>query len=375
MVLAGLTAMAIATGPALLQSLRPGGPKNDFRSFYLGGRLAGSQHLYAEANRAAQLEADASGQNPLPFIRPPFYAALLAPLARLPYVPAYIVWQVCSFLVLFATALAWRQEGAALWSMACAWSVPAAYNLIRGQDAFFLLAILSASVLLLRTGRDVLAGLIFALCGIKWHLFLLLPVFIAASRRWRFGAGAVAGCAALAGFSFAAAGWNWPLEYRDVVAYASVTPHWSDMPNLRGLLFNAHLPRVFELLMSGAGICLIGFRLRRMPCDQALLVAVAGGVLVSPHAYLYDCVLFIPLLVTGLRFGAREATRVVSLLLLTPFFYLPFFRPGYEIAGQICLLAGFAVLAADTFQPGRSLRTTDGRRRNSPAFRTRQVAG
>jgi hypothetical protein len=66
---------------------------NDFRAFYIGGRLAGGDRLYdANAALAAQQQTLGEGNVHMLMVRPPFYYVFVAPLARLPYRTAWLLW-------------------------------------------------------------------------------------------------------------------------------------------------------------------------------------------------------------------------------------------------------------------------------------------
>src|SRR5674476_61843 len=105
------------------------------------------------------------------FIRPTFYALLLKPLSWMPYLPAYVVFQifsvgVCLLYFLRTYGRQWREV-----YVFAAMSLPIISNIVNGQDVTLLLAFCTASLMLARKNRDFLAGLVFALCAIKFHLF------------------------------------------------------------------------------------------------------------------------------------------------------------------------------------------------------------
>ena len=62
----------------------------DFSAFYSGGSLVGSPQLYSPAAAfAVQDRAIGCHHENLVFIKPPFYALLMWPLAQLPFVAAF----------------------------------------------------------------------------------------------------------------------------------------------------------------------------------------------------------------------------------------------------------------------------------------------
>ena len=90
-----------------------------------------------------------------------------------------------------------------------AMSIPAISHMVNGQDVTSLLLFCTPSLLLSRRQRDSAAGLVFALCAIKFHLFVFVPLAIFAHRRWRLFAGAAVGEVAL--FLTGLAGGAWPV--------------------------------------------------------------------------------------------------------------------------------------------------------------------
>ena len=140
------------------------------------------------------------------------------------------------------------------------------------------------------------AGLILSLCCIKYHLFALLPLLIAGRREWRFGSGVAGGGIVLVAVSFAVAGARWPIQYLNVISSSAIAPHEETMPNLHRLLLGVPHRAVFEVMLSLAVACLVWFIIRNSNFEYGMAAILVGGVLVSYHAYLDDCVLLIPAL-------------------------------------------------------------------------------
>ena len=66
----------------------------DFSAFYSGGSLVGSPQLYSPAAAfAVQERAIGCHHENIVFIKPPFYALLMWPLAQLPFVAAFYVFR------------------------------------------------------------------------------------------------------------------------------------------------------------------------------------------------------------------------------------------------------------------------------------------
>jgi len=133
--------------------------QNDFVSIYTGAKLAGTPDLYS---RPANLQANQSilgfQMEGTTYIRAPFYAILLKPLAALPY-------RVASTIFL-------RRR-----SPAFCGSCP----VFKGVPGAAVLCVLehTPAILLFRHNRDFAAGLVWSLCAFKFHLFLTLALLLA----------------------------------------------------------------------------------------------------------------------------------------------------------------------------------------------------
>src|SRR5258706_1640495 len=82
--LIGLAVNCLIMGPGVFHTAAEG--RNDFRQFYIGGKLAGSGNSY-DQSRILEAQREAFGYSNLHLtpVRLPFYYSLLSPLARLPY--------------------------------------------------------------------------------------------------------------------------------------------------------------------------------------------------------------------------------------------------------------------------------------------------
>src|SRR5437762_13554770 len=105
----------------------------------------------------------------LQFIRPPFYAALLWPLGKMPYRQSYLLWQALCICALLGFILLWRTPCREAAMVACCWSLPLILAFAHGQDLAFLLLIVAAS-LRIHLKRSLAAGGLLSLCAIKVHL-------------------------------------------------------------------------------------------------------------------------------------------------------------------------------------------------------------
>lgn len=312
--LAGFLVLSIMIGPALRSTFGSQGVRNDFLSFYSGAKLLPACELYRlDATLELQRRLNTADGTPpvyISYVRPPFYAALLSPLARLDYGNAYAIFQAGSLLSFGLAMALWRRFDPGVCLLLVGFSSAMAVALLRGQDDALVLLFTSLSAALLRKGRHFGSGAILALGLIKWHLFLILPFLIVARKMYRFGAGFVTATGALLALSFARC-LDWPLEYWRALRQTEPIVHVTSMPNLRSLLHGIPGEPAVQVLglLLGVALC---WRVFRSPCgaDEALATCLIAGVIFSAHAYAYDCVLVLPAVVVAVsRLGRGPVVK------------------------------------------------------------------
>lgn len=292
---------------------------NDFLSFYAGAKLGGSSAIYDPdtISRIQLSEAGVTGPL-LRYIRFPFHAALLSPFGLVPYPVAYVVWQVCCVAAFLAFLWTWPSPSRRELILASSCSVPALWSFVNGQDLPFLLLAIGLSIRLLLAGRPAVAGLAFAFCLAKFHLFLFVPLLLLRPDARRFAVGLMLGVSLLLTISFAVAGPGWPLDYWGTVLNGRIHNGMHHAPNAYGLgiLPTAVHVRVMLMVVVGAGVWYIG---RQTPFEAALSVAIIAGVFVSPHLSLHDTVLLLPAIVClSMAMQLTSLTRMCALGLLIP---------------------------------------------------------
>jgi hypothetical protein len=186
----------------------------------------------------------------------PWQALLMAPLGRLPYPQAYWIWIALHLVCFAAFVCIWlAPRDCVLWG---ATFFPLAASIIVGQDALLLALCLAGVLRLAERRQDLSAGFLLALCTAKPHLFLLVPLALAAHRRWRIVLGAVLGSLVLLILGMAAAGPEWPRRWLTILT----TVGEQSGPDV------ATRPSVFQFGMNEATVGI------------AVALAVAFGVLV-----------------------------------------------------------------------------------------------
>ena len=303
----------------------------DFAAFYAGGRLAGTPQTYsANAVFAEQERAMGCHEDYLVFIKPPFYAILLWPLAQLRFETAMKIWHILILAAL--AAFLWLWPGNRLAHAAgLVWFLPVATSYNVGQDVAFVLAAVAGAYVLLTKRRPFLAGVLFGLCAIKFHLFLLLPLLILHRRLWRVALGGLAVGTVFLALSFAAYGPAWPHLYWTALQDPRSNPYPWNLVNLAGLLRSAWW---IPCAVPVAALCWYLIRVGKH--ELALAAILAGGTLIAPHNTVSDGVLFLPLLFWSLESPFPWA-RAAAVFTLTPFY--KFLPPGTLQVLLLLLLA------------------------------------
>lgn len=265
---------------------------------------------------------------------PPFFLALAALLALMPYALALAVWQgVTLGLYLWAirTILSTRSwsgssqddgttgspAGDPLWLL-LAVAFPAVFiNLGHGHNGFLTAALLAAALIQLDR-RPVLAGILFACLAYKPQFGLLVPLVLAASGRWRAFAAATVTVVVLAATVTLAFGFDvWTaflastkftrtvvLEHGDTGWYKiqsvfSVVRMWG------GSIPLAYAAQITVTLLVAAALGWLWHSRAAFPLKAAALAI--GTILATPYSLDYDLMVLAPaiafLVADGLQRG------------------------------------------------------------------------
>lgn len=311
---------------------------NDFSTFYAGAELAHTPALYDHESMRREVRAlwPDSGDSEV-FLRAPFYAVLLKPLAWLPYRAALVAFLCLSMGSFLWFVIRFAKECAYLPVLA-AFSVPMYLNVNGGANVPLLLAVIGGFVLLTRRGRDFAAGLVLALCAIKFHLFVFVPLLLLLERRWRILLGLCAGSVALA----LAGGITLIGSWLKLMFSATITgiPVWklSPAPNIHGLVTVLGANSALEYLLVALVIAAFLWLCFRVDNFELLLgVSLVCGLLVSFHSFTYDDLLLMPVLVLV---APVRILREITGLALTPIAFLATFAGGlYSTIIPLLLLA------------------------------------
>ncbi len=360
----------------------------DFTIFYTAGKCIlqgqGRQLYDLETQFAIQREFASEvkhRENALPFNHPPFEALLFAPLARLPYVAAYVVWAAFNIALILGFWILLRPRLPSLHGFLPALPLlaifgffPLAIALLQGQDSILLLFLYGLVFSALATGRNFVAGVCLALALFKFQLVLPFVLVLLLRRQWRAVAGFVVTAFGLLLLSAAVVGWSGVMAYPGFVlrlsrsgAQAGIYPR--AMPNLRGLvagsLHLAGLPAA--LLIIALSIALLalaahGWREqagRRFVLGFSLCLTVT--IITSYHMLTHDLSLLIlailllaELLVSGEIVGPARRILVASIAVL-------FLTPLYAVLQFWLREMNLMVFAVATFAAGTAIAVTSKR--------------
>jgi hypothetical protein len=319
---------------------------DDFPEFYTAGKLATSAELYSPSVIHAMEAQHHGGMFSLPFLRPPFYAGLLWPLSGLRYPLARWLWGIASAIAAMAAVWLWEIGSMPRRFAIAAWLFPFSFAIVSGQDSVFVLLLAVLMARFLAGERPAAAGVMLALCTIKYHLFTGVVVYLIGARRWRTLIWAGIGVAIETGASFWLQGSHWPGRYLALLRQPGSDIGVRGMPTLRGLF--SRMPATDLLEIAGVLVLLglLWFAAGRIDVFQGTALALGVGLLAGRHAYPYDLVLLFPML-TGAAETRGYPRLAVTTLLVPPVYILPWIAGLTEwsfLVSQVIVLGAIAVL-------------------------------
>ncbi len=330
--------------------------KNDFVTFYAGAKLAGTPELYSKTANVEAIRGLVGQDLGVMYIRAPFYAAILKPMAWLPFLTAYAVFSLLSLSAYVWFTARFTRECSAL-PFLSAISIPFLADLSAGQDASFMLAILGAAILLMRRkNRDFAAGLVLSLCAFKFHLFLFVPLLLLLKRRWTIVSGGIAGTAALTLLGMLVNGADSMLRWIKVLRDPWINPDAGGMPNIHGLVacLNGGM-RLEAVLIAAVCVVFVWMTLRTTNFELLFAASLVCGLLVGFHSTIVDDLVLFPVMVLVLASSQLVPLRAAVGLILTPIpYFLVLAGPPYAAAFPISLLLMLFAMAFDVWKAGRA---------------------
>jgi arabinofuranan 3-O-arabinosyltransferase len=199
----------------------------DFLSFWLGGQFALQRNAAGAYNYSTFSAAQAlviKSAPPVAYYRmvyPPTVLLLFAPIARIPYVPAFFAW-IAATLCLYAVALYAILPSLLTIVLALA-PLPIAKSVYGGDTTFLMAGLLGLSLAFI-SRRPYLSGVCLGILTYKPQFVLFFPLALVITGQWRVITGAAASASLFAGAAALAFGSNaWLLFLRSMQGHNPAT--------------------------------------------------------------------------------------------------------------------------------------------------------
>jgi hypothetical protein len=327
---------------------------HDFLNLYTGAKLALDGRFAELHNVDVQLAEEQkyapANDRLVPFVRPHFYAALLAPMALIPFGAAFWTWIAAQTLLLFGCWYWGFRQFPADSLVFSALYLPTALGIAHGQDGVLMLVISIASYSLLRSGRHFAAGSVLALGLIKFHLFLLWPAAMLVARDWNMLAGFSAIGALEALISAALGGVTGVTNYIAMLTNKdlerlSPTPEF--MINAQSIAANlAEGNMVVRIAWTVLVAAMWLIAIWRAPMWRWWAATALAGLLLVPHTYGYDAALLLLPVWLCLFENTEKRLRIVATLASTPIpFLLTLADKPWSAAAALALTAMLVAMA------------------------------
>jgi hypothetical protein len=329
----------------------------DFLNFWMYGRAASSAHPGAwydphiyNTMLAALLGGNYPGQN---WSYPPTLMLLMAPFARLGYLPALALWTALGLAIFVPVIWRYVSDWRALVAVLC--SPAAVFGIISGQISFLTTALMIGAFMWLDR-RPIAAGVLIGALTLKPHLGVLFPIVLAVSRRWTvFASAAITalGLAAISVLLFGVTPWadyvGIGLPVQNIVLSdpnGIATPFYPTLfMNLRGIGLPYGAAMAAQASLAVVAITIAAWSFRNRANEPRTLVALffACSLSALPYMLAYDtlalCVAALALLADGtLDARGRWLARLI--------YWLPLLQIGLgtlHVPGPALIAPAFAL--------------------------------
>ncbi|MBY0551563.1 MAG: DUF2029 domain-containing protein [Candidatus Obscuribacterales bacterium] len=351
---------------------------NDLPEYYAGASLiskgqGASVYLLERLGTEEQIIfPDMSGRIVGLFI-PPFSVPLLMPVLLMPVAAAPVLWTAFLSACALGACLVLRKtfvlsNVSTLWLLAIMCLSGPLYESLRiGQLAPVLLLAFSLSILKMKQGRDISAGLWLSILLLKPQELLPIMLYLFGASKWKvIGATVVVG-AVLALISTTLVGVDGWRHYFQLVGDVNLNTRYMQpelSATVRGQLLRllgvdatgANLVSLIVLTLTSGFIVFCGKKLKG-DLNGLLFIAVPLGLVTALHCHDYDLLLLAPSIVSLVRFEpAAKIPAPVTLLavgaggvFMVPIYvmihYQYLLKGGAVNPGFIVLLIGSIALA------------------------------
>ncbi|HET7467149.1 MAG TPA: glycosyltransferase family 87 protein [Candidatus Dormibacteraeota bacterium] len=325
----------------------------DFHT-YLAAALVGLQHGWAEIYDQGLIRAVQGQLNPQqftqPYLSPPADSWLALPLVDLPYALAFAIWAsivVAALALAFGWTSAYRgpaRVAAVAVAMTPWWVLLAVYV---GQVVPLVAAAVLVTWRLVKSNREIAAGLVLSLLALKPNTAILVPLVLLVTGRWRAFVAWAAGSVALAALSLLVIG---PEGVTDYVYSLGHLPGGGTALTLGGAFgvsgITATVVRA-AIVVTAVGAA---FMLRTRP-GVGMAVGVLGSLLISPYLHNSDLCLFV---VAGWMVWQEaplwRAALVAMLLAASPYLLARDLGPSLQgwVRIELAFMLGLAATAVIT---------------------------
>jgi hypothetical protein len=292
--------------------------QSDVRHLYTAGKIIadgyGSRLYDFELQRRYQADMPQPLAELLPFNHPPFTAALIAPLARFPFLVLYLVFSLGQ-LAAYAFAIWMLRPWWGRWSrteqiffVSVALTFVCVFHAVHwGNPALFVFLFVALAFRYSHRNLDsAFSGIWLALSTIKPHTVIGLFWGFACGRRLRALFSAILTLAALLAFAIAVVGIEGTLDFGRATLWTYRVGEFGrfplipeEMPNFRGILALFGLSHVAVAIGTFVFILAVAFFLlwlwrpqpsNKTPANESLrwALTIPLGLLASPHLYGQD---------------------------------------------------------------------------------------
>ncbi len=354
-----LTIAAIAGWIALSDGLvdRNGKPiGTDFSNVYAAGVLTlqgKAADAYDPPLQHAMEKAVFDGRD-VPFFGwhyPPFFFAIAAITAMLPYAGGLTLWVVSSLLAYLAVmrAILPRPE-----TLLVAAAFPAVFvNIGHGQNAFFTAALLGGALLLIERARPWAAGVLIGLLAYKPQFGVLIPVALIAGGRWPTIVAAAATVAILVLISFTVLGsdvWHaffQSMNFTQTVVLEQGGTGWEKIQSAFSAarhwgadIGTSYMVQTILALSLAAGLAWLWRS--EAAFDLKASALASASLLATPYVLDYDLVVLAVAIIFFVRHGLARGFRDYELSVLAAAWIVPLL--SRSVAGVSTIPLGLIVM-------------------------------
>jgi hypothetical protein len=360
----------------------PLGAGGDFLVVYTAAEIihgGEGQHLYdltlqteVQQRILQPYHAELTTRGLLPYLHPPFFAAVFVPFTSAPLRLSFYLWGLISLAILLAcvTLLVrhlngkWAADIPGAFLIALAY-YPAFETLRKGQSSFVVLLAMTLTYLALKRGRDTLAGIALGSALIKPQIALVFAAILLFKKRWRAIAAFSAAAAFLTLVSWHVVGTDGLISYvrttREVLTWDGIHHVYPQvMPNVRGTAFRLAglLGITAQGQASDAGMTFAtvaativffvlilrtwrgDWKAGAIAFDLRFAQTILGSILLSPYVYWHDLsVLVLAGFLIHHSLNATSSPRCLrALLVLGHLFAIPLAAINIRATAQIVVL-------------------------------------